>query len=960
MCITTTRVLCLLLPLCHLFANADAGADAPGVDHVLAAIENRQDLLGFPSGFESYRTEHLLHRKWINRCDFHRVECSSIPKKGAGRKAAMDAIRAVLQPKATGGPDDDDGPRSNPRPILLHDCDSAMGFDPLHDLTRSALTGGSSSDLEDVRINVTAQDARQAFTNPNPSIMTVSRAVDSPYYFDAKSGRVAEYMLPSNRRRKKMYNRSGKKIKNKNKRRRRKRPGSPASWLPHALDKTFGTFAHHVDSFQQDASVVAHEHTTGWLYLVSGLKMWVVSPHHRPPPPRVQWSLPLESWCASDEEALRTVEEQWFGAEVCMQQPGDVVILPHYAWHATVSIGHSVGIGKQHPRKTQRGAPVLIKRLRGAKGINATLDALWQLHAQDRHSLKYILLMGEAIEEYKIATRAKKDEGSKGSTNMIGMTDLADQVSRVIKAARDTIATAKGLQRRDLIRRHNVAMVQEAMKVVIDTLAIQAGQEEREETGRNGEEKGGAETAESSKIKIQDVETLRKELDFPLGFSPKVRHLLHPDVVGRCDFQTLSCADVEKGGGQAMRAIRDALWHPTRPELSTPVLLTQCEEALLGLANVSTLLNRKALRRLAGHRTSVKLAAQHASQSYTVPSQKISLLKKVFDKRNDMSDDEQKSEHTAAASAFDYYFDPHGGKISHKLFRGKNKQREGRASGWLVTAFDATFGRFDDDVDSVQRDASVVAHEHVTGWLYLASGLKLWAVSNFEAPPPALVQWALPLDSWASPASRLFPSRDGLQERKKHNKSQTKIEWRPELCMQTPGSIVLLPHFAWHATVSLGHTLAFGMQRPRKTNQGMPRLIERMRRAGARSDRGDDRAVLDTLWKMQEADPSNVKIIRRIGVLLQDVTPGHPEVMPDVEKMRRVARDTIERAERMHEAEVEGLPRLREKDLDTVRDAMEDVLGALSYHPAGFNSDSNSNDNKKHNNNNKKKKNVDL
>ena len=144
--------------------------------------------------------------------------------------------------------------------------------------------------------------------------------------------------------------------------------------------------------------------------------------------------------------------------------------------------------------------------------------------------------------------------------------------------------------------------------------------------------------------------------------------------------------------------------------------------------------------------------------------------------------------------------------------------------------------------------------------------------------------------------------------------------------MQTPGSIVLLPHFAWHATVSLGHTLAFGMQRPRKVNQGMPSLIEKLRRS-----EGDDRQVLDTLWEMHAADQSNLKIIRRIGVLLQDVTAGHSEVMKDVHRIRRVARDTINRAERMSEAEVGNLPRLREEDLDTVR-TMEDVLEALSFH----------------------------
>ena len=44
------------------------------------------------------------------------------------------------------------------------------------------------------------------------------------------------------------------------------------------------------------------------------------------------------------------------------------------------------------------------------------------------------------------------------------------EVSRVVKAARETITTAKKLQHQGLILRHNVAMVQEAMNVVIDAL----------------------------------------------------------------------------------------------------------------------------------------------------------------------------------------------------------------------------------------------------------------------------------------------------------------------------------------------------------------------------------------------------------------------------------------------------------------------------------------------------------
>ena len=323
------QILCLLL-LCQdkLFAHGVAHS-AADVSSIIAAVENRQDLLGFPSGFDSHRTEHLLHRKWIDRCDFHLVECSSIPKKGAGRKAAMDAIRAVLQPKA-GGPEND-GPLSEPKPVVLRGCDGAMGFDPEHDLTRSSLLGGSRSYLKDLLVNVTAQDARQAFTNPNPEEMTVAKALSTDYYFSATSGRISEYILPPSR---------NTNSRRKAKRRRKRRLGSPASWLPQTLDKTFGSFANYVDSFQHDASVVAHEHTTGWLYLASGLKLWVVSQHDQPPPPRVQWSLPLETWCASDEEASQTVEKEWPGAQVCMQRPGDVVILPHFSWHSTVSIGH--------------------------------------------------------------------------------------------------------------------------------------------------------------------------------------------------------------------------------------------------------------------------------------------------------------------------------------------------------------------------------------------------------------------------------------------------------------------------------------------------------------------------------------------------------------------------------------------------------------------------------------------
>ena len=68
--------------------------------------------------------------------------------------------------------------------------------------------------------------------------------------------------------------------------------------------------------------------------------------------------------------------------------------------------------------------------------------------------------MGEAIEAHRIS-RAKQGKVKD---------NLTQQVSRVVKAARELISIAEDLQRKDVIRRHNAEMVREAMDVVINTL----------------------------------------------------------------------------------------------------------------------------------------------------------------------------------------------------------------------------------------------------------------------------------------------------------------------------------------------------------------------------------------------------------------------------------------------------------------------------------------------------------
>lgn len=854
-------------------------------EQVLKAVKERKQMLGWPLGYSS-RVKHLLDHKWVNKCEFHQIDCSKIPKRGAKRNAFMDSIRQVVQPHLS--------PKgilqTVPKPVILRNCDRAMGFNLKRDLSRSAF---AIPKMKEMKINVTAQHASQAFTNPDPMLMTLEQALDSSYYFESTQGRMSKYLFSQSKRRKK-----------------NSLPAKDRSWLLNALEKTFGNFHHYLDSFQQDSSIVAHTHTTGWLYLSSGLKLWAASPYDMAPPARVQWSLPLDSWFANNEEATRTLEEEWPGAKICMQKFGDIVLLPHFQWHATVSVGHSVGIGMQEPKLySELGLPPSIYQLSRAKGLQQTMDALWQLHTEDRNSLKTILILGETLEEH--ANEQKKNT-SIANENLRNGVNISDEALKVISVATQTISRASDLKRDGMILEHDFKMVQNAMNVIVETLGYMIGHHGLQDQSKSDKE-SIFKTFQSTRIK-DFAKALKIKLDFPTGFSKRVRHLLKPALLNRCDFFSLSCADVEKGGGLAMEAIRNAVWHPTKTDLSRPVILTGCEKAILG-TNVSRILNRKALRRLVGKQTRVNLVREHASQSYTVPAHKRTLLKRVFDKRKDIVEEKGGDPHTK----LDYYFDPHKGLISKKIFREKRP-------GWLVSALDATFGRFEDFVDSVQRDTSVAAHEHVTGWLYLASGLKLWAVSHFQDPPPALVQWALPLDGWASPRSQFLKTSSTQQSHDSHD-----FDWHSvEVCVQSPGTVIILPQFSWHATVSMGHTLAFGMQRPSETtDQGIPDAIRKLRRAG---EGGNDREVLDALWQIYNGDPNNLKIIRRIAVMLQDVQSGYSAVMEDVEKIRQVAKDTISKAEHMTEASVAGFPELREQDFETVRDAMEDVLSAVSHH----------------------------
>ena len=301
------------------------------------------------------------------------------------------------------------------------------------------------------------------------------------------------------------------------------------------------------------------------------------------------------------------------------------------------------------------------------------------------------------------------------------------------------------------------------------------------------------------------------------------------------------------------------------------MMLTGCDEAL-GLAPERDL-SRAALRRAAG-RAKVEVEASRASRSYDASKRNATNMR------------------LRAALDGDFYFETKG-TLLEKISRSK------RRGMWLERAFEQAFGGFFLGVDSVQMDNSVGAHEHMSGWLYLASGLKLWYTSPMERAPPAEALWALPHTSWLREGAPPVP----LQT------------WAPQVCMQRPGDVMLLPQFAWHATVSLGKTVALGQQIATGPNVPMPRLVQALRDADGESDRRGHSTrertehMLDAMWALSDVMPGSPKILLKVAAYLQAVdqsltAEGEEDTMRDLldahmARLLREARAAAALAERL-------------------------------------------------------------
>lgn len=202
-----------------------------------------------------------------------------------------------------------------------------------------------------------------------------------------------------------------------------------------------------------------------WLYLASGLKLWYVSPFERGPPVEAQWSVPHKSWLrpslhsghdgrvataahdssSNSSNALAAAMEAW-APLVCMQRPGDVLVLPAFWWHATVSLGSTVAFGRQQPHRAPEFPP-LIQALRAARTKTSLMDAQWDMYeASNRASLKLLVRMDGSASRYEIPTEQRK----------------------VRDAAREAIARAAALAQSGAITEQDARDVQASLAGIVD------------------------------------------------------------------------------------------------------------------------------------------------------------------------------------------------------------------------------------------------------------------------------------------------------------------------------------------------------------------------------------------------------------------------------------------------------------------------------------------------------------
>ena len=330
---------------------------------LLEAVEFRRAEMGWPTGID-VSLHHLLQPPFsIDRCDDRILvlHCSKF-----GSSDGRDALNDFRRSKAA----------AFEQPVVLRDCDHALGFVPKHDISRDALMELARQRRTEVILG--PSDPKIGLHGSPQSEWDRQRkglleeAVASPFYFTATDGQLLDGL-----------------------RRSAVSGGDGAGWLDSAL----GEHRMSADSLQRDSSVVAHTHAPSWLYLATGLKLWFLSPYEQAPPAEVQWSLPLDSWlqAGSNSSAL----ENW-APLVCMQRPGDVLVLPAFWYHATASLGATLAVGRQHPVSGWDMPPLIRQMNEPKKNVRASLDTQWAMLEANPHDGKLLHMISRSVKRYSV------------------------------------------------------------------------------------------------------------------------------------------------------------------------------------------------------------------------------------------------------------------------------------------------------------------------------------------------------------------------------------------------------------------------------------------------------------------------------------------------------------------------------------------------------------------------------
>jgi hypothetical protein len=321
---------------------------------------------------------------------------------------------------------------------------------------------------------------------------------------------------------------------------------------------------------------------------------------------------------------------------------------------------------------------------------------------------------------------------------------------------------------------------------------------------------------------LVEADEWRSKLGWPQGYSAGLDHLTKsPFGRDRCDFERVPHCD-------ATKFLRPGIHR------AHPIMFTGCTEAL-GL--VPDDLTKAAILSAVGSTTSIK-KVPNSNTFGTLGTDTWDGHVGAPVETMDFAD--------AVGENASFYFEAGQGKLHAALVR---RQRQKRPPP-LQRLFDMRWN-FSDSVDSVQRDESVVAHEHLATWLYLALGVKLWFVSPFEATPPAEVQWGVPHTSWLL--------QEKLQEQRRSRSSSAIVgEWAPLVCTQRAGDVILLPSFWWHATVSIGSTVAFGQQGPEPSRLQPADLPPAVMQINSASSNEEMRAAIE---RMRALNPASIKLL---------------------------------------------------------------------------------------------------